>query len=171
MRFSVHTGPRLFDLARAMFKDAWTQRLAQAADMARAYEREAEKVEKQIRVFLDRIVDAGSQSVISAYEKRIAELERSKLTLAEKRKNAGQRQGTFEELFELAMQFLASPSKIWKLGSFEFKKLVLRLTFADHLCYCTNEGFRTPKTTMPFRVLDSFRGGKKRWRAREDSNL
>jgi site-specific DNA recombinase len=99
-----------------MFKDAWTQRLAQAADMARAYEREAEKVEKQIRVFLDRIVDAGSQSVISAYEKRIAELERSKLTLAEKRKNAGQRQGTFEELFELAMQFLASPSKIWNLA-------------------------------------------------------
>jgi hypothetical protein len=86
-----------------------------------------------------------SQSVISVYEKRIAELERSKLALAEKRKNAGQGQGTFEELFELAMRFLASPSKIWNFGSFEFKKLVLRLTFADRLCYCANKGFRTPR--------------------------
>ena len=49
-------------------------------------------------------------AVVSAYEKRIAMLERNKVALAEKCKSTGQRQGTFEELFELAMQFLASPS-------------------------------------------------------------
>lgn len=66
--------------------------------------------------------------------------------------------GTFEELFEHSMRFLASPSKIWNLGALEYKKLVLRLTFAEHLVYCPIEGFRTPKTTLPFKVLDEFFG-------------
>ena len=151
---------RLIDLAAAMFKKAWGQRVAQAEAIAKALEYEAGKIEKQIAVLLDRIVEASSPSVVAAYEKRIAELERSKIALAEKSKNADLRQGTFEELFELAMQFLASPSKIWNLGSLQYRKLVLRLTFADHLCYSPNEGFRTPKTTMPFRLLDNFRIGE-----------
>lgn len=47
---------------------------------------------------------------MSRYEERIATLERSKLALSEKSKNVGERKGAFEELFELAMHFLASPS-------------------------------------------------------------
>ncbi|MEA2875129.1 MAG: site-specific recombinase [Hyphomicrobiales bacterium] len=152
--------PQLFDLARAMFKDAWQQRAAQAASLARSCELEAAKIEKQIGVLLDRIVDATSQSVVSAYEKRIAALERDKALLTEKSKNVAQPKGTFEQMFELAMCFLSSPSKIWSLGTLEYQKLVLRLTFADRLSYCANEGFRTPKTAMPFKLLESFGGGE-----------
>jgi site-specific DNA recombinase len=152
--------PRLVDLASAMFKDAWNQRVAQAAAIAKSYEREAMKVEKQIGILLDRIVEAGSQSVVGAYEKRITELERNKLALAEKSKTTGQRQGTFEELFEHAMQFLSSPSKIWNLGALQYQKLVLRLAFSDHLAYCPNEGFRTAKITLPFKMLESFQSKK-----------
>lgn len=50
--------------------DAWTRRGAQAS--------------RQITTLLDRIVEAGTPSVIAAYEKRIADLERAKLLLAEK---------------------------------------------------------------------------------------
>src|ERR1043165_3698242 len=56
--------PQLIELASAMFKDAWNQRAAQAIAIARSYQQEAVKVEKQIGVLLDRIVDAGSQSVV-----------------------------------------------------------------------------------------------------------
>jgi site-specific DNA recombinase len=153
-------GPRLLELARAMFKDAWNQRLAQSVGLARSYDREAEKIDKQIGVLLDRIVEAGSPTVVAAYEKRIAQLERGKFALEERRAKAGQRSGTFEELFELAFQFLASPSKIWGLGKLEYQKLVLRLTFADRLAWCPNEGFRTPKTTLPFNMLGDANMGK-----------
>jgi hypothetical protein len=91
--------------------------------------------------------------VVGAYEKRIGELERSKLVIAESRDNAGQPQRSFGEMFELAFGFLASPSKLWRSGKFDLQKLVLRLTFADHLAWCPQTGFQTPKTTMPFKLL------------------
>lgn len=69
--------PRLFKLARAMFRDAWNQRDQEARAIAQTQEREAARIEKQISTLLDRIVDATSSSVVAAYEKRIAELERA----------------------------------------------------------------------------------------------
>ena len=159
--------PRLISLARAMFKDAWNQRLAQAAEIGRACEREAAKIEKQIATLLDRIVEAGSQTVVAAYEKRITALENEKLVLTERSRKAGSPRGTFEQMFELAVQFLASPSKLWLSGKFEYQKLVLRLTFADHLAWCPETGFRTPKTSLPFKVLGNMNDMKNRMADRE----
>jgi hypothetical protein len=62
---------------------------------------------------LDRIVEASSSTVTSAYEKRIEELEREKIVWAERRANGTQSKGSFEPYFELAMAFLASSCKIW----------------------------------------------------------
>ncbi|MEQ8651518.1 MAG: hypothetical protein RIC87_03565 [Kiloniellales bacterium] len=36
---------------------------------------------------------------------------------------------------------------------------MLTLVFSEHLAYCRNEGFRTPKTAFPFKVLGDFSGG------------
>jgi len=138
-----------------MFRDAWNQRSAQALEVAQAQEREAAKLDKQIATLLDRVVDASSSSVIAAYEKRIGELERAKLVLDEQRQKNGPRAGTFDQLFELAMSFLASPSKLWDLGKIEYRKLVLRLTFADKLVWCPEIGFQTPEISMPFRMLEA----------------
>ena len=149
----------LVGMAYAMFKDVWGQRSAQAVAIAKACERGVAKIAKHIGTLLDRIVNASSETVVGAYEEKIAELERGKLALTEKQLSAGQRRGTFEELFELAMRFLSSPSKIWNSGTLEHKKLVLRLTFAGHLAYCPESGFRTPKTSLPFKVLEGIRIG------------
>lgn len=143
----------LFDLTYAMFKRAWSLRLDQARAMKLSLDKEAAKIDKQIGVMLDRIVDTSSDSVVAAYEKRIAELERGKLLIAERRENIGRPQRCFEEMFELAFGFLANPSKLWRSGRFELQKLVLKLTFAEHLAWCPESGFRTPQTTLPFKLL------------------
>lgn len=59
------------------------------------------------------------------------------------------------------MGFLSKPYELWVSGSLALQKLVLRLTFAEHLVYCPKSGFRTPKTTMPFNLLEPFRKGEK----------
>ena len=143
----------LYDLARAMFRRAWDMRLDQARAMKLSYEKEGEKIDKQIGVMLDRIVDATSESVVAAYEKRIGELERSKLVLAEKRANIGRPQQRFEDMFELAFGFLANPSKLWRSGKIELQKLVLKLTFAQHLAWCPESGFQTPQTTLHIQAV------------------
>jgi DNA invertase Pin-like site-specific DNA recombinase len=147
----------LVDVAHAMFKKAWTQRVAQAQALAANCKREAAQIERQIEKLLDRVVEAGTDSVVRAYEKRIAGLERQALVLREKSENAGQRKQPFDELFELAIKFLANPWNLWKSGKMEHRNLVLRLTFAERLYYCAKNGFRTPKTTFPFSILSDLR--------------
>jgi site-specific DNA recombinase len=152
---------KLLDLATAMFKDIWNQRSAQAARISQTYENQSADLDKQIEGLLDRIVETQSETVIKAYEKRIAELDRQKILLREKVVSNQKPKESFDELFELALRFLANPYKLWESGDQALRKLVLRLTFSEHLQYCRNEGFRTPKTTMPFKLLEGFREGKK----------
>jgi len=51
------------------------------------------------------------------------------------------------------MVFLANPWNIWRSGSYTLKQTVLRLAFSERIAYCRKEGYRTPKTTLPFKVL------------------
>ncbi len=143
----------LFDMAKSMFKDAWNSQLTQAKNLAAAARNEIAGLEKQIDGLLDRIVDASSPSVINAYEKRIAKLEREKLIAAERSQPHGKPLRPFEEMFELSMQFLSNPCDIWASEHLESKRTVLKLSFLDGLVYSRNEGFRTPQLTVPFALF------------------
>ena len=92
---------------------------------------------------------------------RIARLEQDKLIAKEKAASGSGPQRPFDEMFELALSFLSSPWKLWASDRLEDKRIVLRLTFAERLPYRRGEGFRTPKTTLPFKVLGEFCGGKR----------
>ncbi len=153
---SMQPAENLFKLARAMFKDAWRQRLAQSKHIAETLKTDLSKNEKQMDQLLDRIVDAENPTVISAYEKRVARLEKEKLIVIEKLENMGNPRHGFDELFELAMNFLANPWKLWTSGQINLRKIVLRLAFAERMAYRRNEGFRTPQVSVPFRFFDNI---------------
>jgi site-specific DNA recombinase len=61
-----------------------------------------------------------------------------------------------EEFIEHALAFLANPWNLYEKGEFTFKRTVLKLAFAEPLRYSRNEGYRTAKTTFPFKVLADF---------------
>ena len=143
----------MFILVRDMFAHAWDQQLGHAKSLMASARQEIAQVESQIEKLLDSVVSATSPTVITAFEKRIEKLERQKLVMDEKLQNQGKPEHPFQEMFELAMQFFASPYKIWASGDFEYKRMVLKLAFSERLYYRRKEGFRTPKTTLPFKVL------------------
>ncbi len=146
----------LFDVTRAMFKDVWNYRLKNTQLSKHATEKELLQVEKQTEQLLDRIVEADSPAVISAYESRISKLEKDKLVLQEKIKNSGKPLYPFEQMFELSMKFLSSPCKLWDSGKLELQRIVLKLAFADRLAYCRKNGFRTPQVSEPFNFLENI---------------
>ena len=146
----------LFQIAAAMFKDSWRMHSEQAGATVKALKRDADKAEKDIKKLIERIMDATNERVVLAYEKRIEELERDKLVFREKAAQTGKPQYTYDKLFELSLKFLSSPCKLWDSGRFELQRLVLKLAFSEHLAYSRAEGFRTPKTTLPFKVLGGF---------------
>ena len=120
----------LFRLVKAMFKDAWDMRAAQASEAVAGLKASVRTLDKQIDQLLDRIVETGNTSVVRAYEKKVAKLEREKALAQEKLAETGKTKHTFEESFEHALRFLASPWQIWKNSDLLGRKTVLRLAFS-----------------------------------------
>lgn len=135
-------------------------RLTQAKSNKTSMQKEIVKLETQIEHIVDRIVDTVSPAAISAYEKRIATLEQEKL-IVEKLEKGTSPKRTFAQMFELALLFLSNPWKLWESYRLEDKRTVLKLTFSERLAYDRKTGFRTPKTTLPFKVLGGSDMGKK----------
>ena len=157
---TIRPSRTLFEIAKAMFKDAWEQQREQSRAMVQGLRRQMAQAEKQISQLLDRVVEASNPKVIAAYEERIGTLEREKLILAEQLQSGGQVHRPFEEMFELALGFLSNPCKIWESERLEDKQTALRLTFSDRLTYDRNQGFRTPKTSLIFKALQGIETGK-----------
>lgn len=62
-------------------------------------------------------------------------------------------EGTFEEKLEPALQLLASPWKLWESDQITLRRMVLKLAFTDRITYHRNQGARTTKITLLFKVL------------------
>ncbi|MEM8717553.1 MAG: hypothetical protein AAGE92_17570 [Cyanobacteria bacterium P01_G01_bin.4] len=143
-----------------MFFDAWAQRGAQTQDTLKSARQALRKIDAQIDRFLDRITDTASDTAAKAYERKIETLERERLILEEKvatiRSQMAPDSDSAREKLELCFKFLANPWKLWTSEVIQHRRLVLRLAFADRLDYCRKTGPRTPKTTLPFKVLGDF---------------
>lgn len=156
---TLQPGARYTNLVTTMFHDAWNARLAQATEVVKSTAQAVRKVEQQIETLLNRIVESHQNSVIAAYETRIAKLEEEKLILAERAATPAKPAYAFEEMFELALRFLSNPWSIWEKGDLKWKRTVLKLAFSDPVAYHREEGIRTPKTTLPFKVLEDVSVG------------
>ena len=150
---NLRPSQNLFDMALSMFKELWDKRASARKADAGAIERELKKLDRQVGQFLDRIIEADSQSVVSAYEKRIKELEDKKIVLSEKIAGCGRALPDFDETFRTAFEFLGNPHKLWTSQALEDKRTALRLVFTHKLPYDRKTGFRTVETALPFGVL------------------
>ena len=111
----------------------------------------------------------------AAYGRKIETLEAERILTSEKlaangTKSAATKREAREKL-ETALTFLANPYKIWNFGDQTPRRTVLKLCFAERLKYCRNQGPRTPKITLPFRVLGEPRGADFSYGALQRSNL
>ena len=143
----------LFDLVKDMFIDAWDQRGKQAASIKAGWTREITGLERQIDGLLDRMVDTSAPRAIQAFERKVDKLEREKMILEEKLANSGGPKRPARDMIELSLRFLSNPCKLWESERFDLQRLVLKLVFPEPLAYCRNEGYRTPKTTLPIKAL------------------
>lgn len=146
--------------ARAIFTDLWEEKQASASQDTDVLRHSLAQAERQSGQILTRILETDSPILISAYEKRIKELEGEKLVLQEKITRCGTPLASFDETFRTAMDFLENPRKLWAFGSFEHKIAVLKLAFEGGLPYDPEKGFQTAVTAYPIRVLKDFEAEK-----------
>ena len=158
---SLTPGRELVELASVMFRDLWDRRAKEAKERRAALKQETAAVEKKISQFLDRIVDADSRTVISAYERKVGELERDKLVLMENIARCGTPARDYDEVFQTAMAFLANPWNLWETGALEDRRAMLKLVFPGNLIYARESGFQTPEISLPFKALEDFSSPKR----------
>ena len=159
---SLQPTEQLFEVASMMFEDIWNHHLASGQERVKDMRKQLAQIDKQVEQLLDRIVDAQSATVVNAYEARIQKLEEEKAILSDNMVETGRPKRDFDDSLRTALQFLSSPWKLWVSDRLEDKHAVLKLTFADRIAYHRKEGFRTAETTLPFKVLEGFCGGKNR---------
>ena len=148
--------PALFLAAREMLRDLWDQRLAGAKQRGSEAKAQIARIEHKTEQIMERIFQADSHMLITAYETQIRKLEEQKVALAEKVKTAARPLQTFDEAFQTACAFLANPCKLWLSDCLDDKRLVLKLAFAGKLPYDRKEGFRTVNPALPFKALADF---------------
>lgn len=149
---------QLIGLTKAMFRNAWTQRVEQALDAIRSGHRQIKDVEKQIETLLSRIIDSTNATVISTYEDKITELERRKIILGEQLASQAEPNANYEEKLEPVFTFLANSWKIWKKGHVVPRRTVLKLAFEGWIQYDRNKVARTRKIAFPFKMLRGTSG-------------
>lgn len=147
---------KFFDIATMMLKDAWADRENHVTELAKTRRAEAKDVEQEIEKLITLVVEARNPRVVKAYEDRIDELERRKLLLLEEIGKDTNSEDVFDRVFELSMNFLSDPQKLWNSGAFEHKRAVLKLAFSDFLTHDRDTGILNSKTSLPFKVLESF---------------
>ncbi len=150
---SIQPSRNLVDIVTAMLKQAWAMRVDQQSDQSAHIAKQIKATEKQIQGLLDKLVASESATVIKALETRIESLETEKLLLTEKQVKSGAPRKSFEEVFELAMAFLANPWNLWEKGPFTLKRLVLRLAFKGPVTFDRENGFRTPQVADIFSLF------------------
>ena len=143
----------------AQLRLEWQQRNSRETQARDDMKQQIKVIEGKIAALLDRIMVSDSPTVISAYERKVEQLERDKLVLQEKTARCGTALGSFDGTFRTALNFLAKPYDYWEKGTLESRRTVLKLALASPLQWDWNEGVRTAELSLPFKVLNT----KKDW--------
>ena len=106
---------KLSVLLHDILHDLWDQRLATWNGDRKALVRQKKKIEGDIDVLADRIVETKTASVVAAFERKITALESERIKLTEQLENDMRPTKTFRELYERALKFLSNPWKIWEM--------------------------------------------------------
>ncbi len=145
-------------IASAMFRDIWDTRSKTHSAYKKAQKDALRKLETDITRAADRLIATDSTAAVRALEAKLDKLEAQKLVIAEDLKKSKPTPTDFDQSFRTALGFLANPWKLWENGNAEDRQTVLKLVFAAPIPYARNRGFRTAKTTIPFKVLGDIEG-------------
>ena len=110
---NLRPSENLFAAARMMFRELWNDRSSKRQDETLALEQQIDKINQKVTQLLDRVIDSDSQTLITAYETRINELEDQRMVLKEKIVKCGTVLPDFDKTYRTAIKFLENPHGLW----------------------------------------------------------
>lgn len=104
----VKPSKEMFFLAADIFTDLWNIKRDTAKQEADRIRRDIIQIERKTEQFFDRIVEADSPTLVTAYEKKIRQLEEEKIKLDENIAKCGRPLQSFDETFRTAFTCISS---------------------------------------------------------------
>lgn len=150
----------ILNLAEEILRDVWKDKMKNSKGRKQELEKEINKVQEDIELYLDRIKSTKNEPILSVYEGKIVELETQKEVLKEQAQNSNLSNEDFEYVLETAIGFLKNPLAYWSKGELNEKLIAQKLVFPSGLTYSTERGFGTPKISLPLEVLSKTYSGK-----------
>ena len=144
----------------AMFRDIWDNRIQRLEAKWTEQKRALTTINASVNRLTDRLIETTSASAIRAYELKLEKLEAEKALISENLAKKPDLNRSFDKSFRTAMAFLANPCNLWDSTNPDHRKTLIKLVFAAPLPYARNRGFRTAKTTSPFKALAALESGE-----------
>lgn len=97
-------------------RELWEDRRQKLGQYTATAKAELALLQRKNDQMMERIMNAESPALVSAYESQIVRLEEKKVSLNENIKSFGKPLASFDETFRTAITFLSNPCKIWENG-------------------------------------------------------
>jgi len=150
---SMIPAPSLLNIAKNMFADIWEKRLTQARFDHDELRDKLADLDQKKSALMKRLVAASCDDAALAYEDEIARIAHEKRFLSERCETALEPRRPLFECFCAALNLLANPWVLWERGTFEHKRLLLRLAIPFPIRFSRENGFSNPNLSLPFRLL------------------
>ena len=136
-----------------MFGKIWSHRADGLLERRQNLTKAISEIDDKIEGLVKRIMSSSSDSVITAYERKIDALEAEKRVLEDEATQPLEPAKPFEEVFRTAMEFLSAPWKLWESGDYNQQRLLLKLAIPKPIPFCKENGFSNRNFALPFNIL------------------
>lgn len=151
-----HIAPQkeILDLTKAIASDSWTDVLEKQKSNKLLINNKMAAKKTEINSLLDLLPKASNEIVRQYYESKIEELTNE----IEELNATSQTQPKikFDDALEEVLDFIGTPHKYWKKADIEGKHMIHRLMFTEKPTYNKQDGFGTPKVSLPFQLNSQF---------------
>jgi site-specific DNA recombinase len=151
----LRAAPALSHAVRPMFAELWSIALTRAQREDDHLAAKSQALERHLSRFRDRIAAGTDASLRTLYESRIRALQGEYDRFLSHRAQRTRRRPDFEQSLSTTLAFLERPSHLWRSGTLEYRRAVLKHTFSGQLFYSRGLGFRTPEVACLFRPVTS----------------
>lgn len=145
--------PELIDLFSEILFQKLKDRKSSILEYTSKQEREIEDIEKKIHLYIQRIGETSSSSIIKNYEKEVEKLEQEKDQILEKIEKSKIGLKNVRTPINEKLKMFRKTLQIWKSGDLETKKFLLRNIFPEGIPIDENRHVRTPILSLVYQAF------------------
>ena len=154
----VQATDEVISLALVIFEDVWATELQKKTRTKDDATKQSTQIEEDIARLTDRVIKTENEMLIKEYEKQIERLINEKSEIESFTNGNYDYTIPYRTSTNEVLGVLKNPYDVWKSYSVRQKQRFFAFVFEGNLYFSKNEGYRTPKYSLPLRLFELISG-------------